>query len=167
MGFRDVFINVARQIFFDNSTNGFVSDDVQGAIEEINTEIGEVSTTASPGFGFGRSLNVKKNSWLMRTGNVPSNKTGVTIGIQAPVLIKIDVGNEDINTFDIAIYEHEGDEINLTLLTTVSIVSKRTDSFTPSDFGTVTATQGRQIAVKLTTGSSRNIGVDITFKGQE
>ena len=158
MALRDIFTYVAKQIFFDNSTNGFISEDVQGAIEEVNNS---VQTSASPGFGFGRSGNVPSNTWLYRTGNVPSNKTGVAMGITNPIVIQVDVGNENISTFDIQVYEHEGDEVNLTLLGTVSVVASRTGSFTVS----WAATSGRQLAVKLSDGSAKNPGVDITLSG--
>jgi hypothetical protein len=150
---------VARSTPFDNSTNEFEATNVQDAIEEIGV-------SASPGFGFGRSGNVTSGTWLLRTGSVPSNKTGVTMGINNPKLKQIDIGNEDISTFDIGIYEHEGNEINLTLLATVSVVSARTGSFTVLDFGEVIATQGRQLAVRITAGSAKNLGVDVTLIGQ-
>jgi hypothetical protein len=157
---------VAAAVPFDNDTNGFDSTDVQGAIEEINESIiEETSASASPGFGFGRAGNVVASTWLTRSGGVPSNKTGVVMGINTPTLQRISIGNEDVNTFDISIYEHDGNEINLTLLTTVSVVSERTDSFTESDFGTVAATSGKQLAVRVTSGSAKNLGVDITIKG--
>ena len=149
---------VARSTPFDNTGTEFESDNVQDALEEVGV-------SASPGFGFGRSGNVSANTWLQRTGGVPSNKTGVTIGIGNPVLTRVDVGNEDVGTFDVGIYEHEGDETNLTLLTTISVTSSRTASFTETDFGLVTATKGRQLAVRVTSGSAKNIGVDVTLKG--
>ena len=40
---------VAESIPFDNDSNGFASDDVQGAIEELSTK---VATSASPGFSW-------------------------------------------------------------------------------------------------------------------
>lgn len=155
---RDDFEQVAIETPFDNSTNGFVSDNVQAAIEEVGV-------TASPGFGFGRSGSVSRNTWLLRSGSVPSNKTGVAIGINNPLLKQIDVGNESNGTFDISIYEHQGNGIGMTLLTTVT-VNGRTGSFTEADFGTVTATKGQQIAVRLTSGSAKNLGVDVTLIGQ-
>jgi hypothetical protein len=116
MSLRDIFTYVAKQIFFDNSGSSLISEDVEAAIKENNNL---VQTSASPGFGFGRGSNVSANTWLYRTGSVPSNKTGVAMGITNPIVIKVDVGNENLNTFDISIYEHDGDEINLTLLGTV------------------------------------------------
>lgn len=154
MSLRDYFVQVARSIFFDNSTNGFTSDNVQEAIEEIGA-------SASPGFSFGRSSTSTAGVWLLRVGTIPSNKTGVPLGISLPVITNIQVGNEDISTFDIEIYEHEGNEVNLTLLTTVSIVSSRTGVFSVS----VPATSGRQLAARVSSGTGRNIGVDVILKG--
>lgn len=154
MSLRDYFVQVARSIFFDNSTNGFTSDNVQEAIEEIGA-------SASPGFSFGRSSTTGAGTWLLRVGSIPSNKTGIPLGISSPVITNIQVGNEVISTFDIEIYEHEGNEVNLTLLTTVSIVSSRTAVFSIN----ISATSGRQLAAKVSSGSGKNIGVDIILKG--
>ena len=150
--------SVAESVPFDNDSNGFIAEDIQAAIEEVNDTI---STSASPGFGFGRSGNTSSGTWLLRTGNVPSNKTGVAIGITSPIVEEISVGNENVSTFDISVYEHEGDEINLTLLGTVSIVAARTGSFSVN----WAATSGRQLAVKISSGSAKNPGVDITLSG--
>lgn len=157
---RDKFEQVASETPFDNEGTPFSSDNVQDALEEVGV-------SASPGFGFGRSGNVSRNTWLQRAGGVPSNRTGVTVGINNPVLSRIDIGNEDVDTFDVSIYQHDGDGINLVLLTTVSVVSARTASFTSDDFGLVSATQGKQIAVRITSGSAKNIGVDLTLKGNQ
>ena len=147
-------IQEAIETPFDNSTNGFTSDNVQGAIEEIGA-------SASPGFSFGRSSTTGAGTWLLRVGSIPSNKTGVPLGISSPIITNIQVGNETISTFDVEIYEHEGDEVNLTLLTTVSIISARTGVFSVS----ISATSGRQLAVKISSGTGKNIGVDIILKG--
>jgi type II secretory pathway component HofQ len=48
---------VAESIPFDNSTNGFVAEDVQAAIEEINNV---VDTSASPGFTWGSTYIFKQ-----------------------------------------------------------------------------------------------------------
>lgn len=146
---------VAESTPFNNETNGFTSDNVQGAIEEIGA-------SASPGFSFGRSGNVSNNAWLRRPGNVPSNRAGVTIPISNPVITQISCSNRNVDTYDILIYEHEGNQVNLTLLTTVSVVSARGDVFNVN----IVATEGKQLAVRLgNSGSVRDIGVDIVLKG--
>lgn len=149
----------AANTYFDSSTLTDITDDnLQDLGETLATRVG---ASASPGFSFGRSANVGSNSWLLITGSVPSNKTGVPVAIENAEITLISVGNEDVSTFDVGIYEHEGAEINLTLLTTVSIVSNRTQNFTVS----VPVTTGRQLAARVTSGSAKNIGVSLQLKG--
>ena len=154
---------VAESIPFDKDGTSFSGENVRDVILEIDNQ---VNTSASPAFSFGRSGNVSNNTWLLRPGGVPSNKTGIPVGISNGTIRQIDIGSEDIDTYNISIYEHEGDQVNLTLLTTVNVISTRTDIFTSSDFGTVNVTQGKQIAVRVSSGSAKNLGVDITLTGQ-
>ena len=148
MSRRDEYIPVASSIPTDNDS-------------DVQTELNKASTSASPGFGFGRSGNLSAGTWLMRVGNVPSIKTGVTMGIGSPIVTRIDIGNEDINTFEISIYEHEGDGVNLTFLGTVQVLAARTGLFQVN----FPATSGRQLAVKVESGSCKNPGVDVTLSG--
>lgn len=145
---------VAAIIPFDNSTNDFDSDNVQEAIEEIGA-------SASPGFNYGRSGNVSSNTWLLIVGTVPSNKAGITIALSNATISKVYIANEDINTFNIELYSHDGNEVNLTLLDTVSIVSARSATFTLN----TAITTGKQLAVKLSTGSAKNLSVGVQLKG--
>lgn len=147
----------AQDIFFDNTGNGFASDNLQSVVEEIGN-------SASPGFGFGRSGNLSQNTWLRRVGNIPSNRTGVTLNIISPVVTKVAVSNRETETFDVEVYEHEGDSDNLTLLGTVSIVNDTGGQFDVN----FPATQGRQLAVRLgstSTGNVRDLGVDLIVTG--
>jgi hypothetical protein len=148
-------IQDAESTDFDNSTNGFDSDNVQDAIEEIGA-------AASPGFSFGRT-SANNGTWLRRVGQIPSNRTGVTIGIQNPIVTKVFVSNENVETYTVGIYEHDGDSINLVQLGTVSVSGARGDSF---DVNFPTSTN-KQLAVRVETvvGSVQNIGVDIILTG--
>jgi hypothetical protein len=157
MSRRDNFTPVAEQIPFDNETNGFVSDTVQDAIEEIGA-------SASPGFSFGRSGTLSPNTWLRRPGNVPSNRAGVTISISSPIIVNIACANRNVETYDVEIYEHEGNQVNLTLLGTVTVTSATSGSFAVN----FPVTSGRQLAVRLGstgTGNVRDLGVDLTLIG--
>ena len=160
MSRRDEFIQIAQTVPYDDTVQTPLSgsDDTQGVIDYLKNK---VATSASPGFSFGRSGNTPSGTWLLRPGSVPSNKTGIPIGFSSPKITLIAVGNELVSTFDIQIYEHEGDEVNLTLLTTVSIVSSRTATFNVD----VPATAGRQLAVHVSSGSCKNPGVDIQLSG--
>lgn len=146
---------VADEIPFDNDGNGFNSDNVQDALEEIGA-------SASPGFSFGRG-NANNGTWLNRVDRIPSNRTGVTIGIQNPVVTQIFVSNENIETYTVGIYEHDGDSINLVQLGTVSVTASRGNNFNVN-FPTST---NKQLAVRIETviGVLQNIGVDVILTG--
>jgi hypothetical protein len=157
MSRRDSFKQTAESTPFDNSSNGFSSDTVQDAIEEIGA-------SASPGFSFGRNGNLSQNTWLRRPGNVPSNRAGVTININNPVITSISCANRNIETYDVEIYEHDGNASGLTLLGTVTVMTATSQTFNVS----FPATKGRQIAVRLGstgTGNVRDLGVDIILTG--
>lgn len=149
---------VAESIPFDNDSNGFIADNVQEAIEEIGA-------SASPGFSFGRSGNSSQNTWLRRPGNVVSNRAGVSVAINNPVIKKVAVSNRNVETYEILIYEHEGDQINLTLLDTVTVLNDRGGIFDVN----ILVTQGRQLAVRIGNINSgnnvRDVGVDLVLTG--
>ena len=118
--------------------------------------------SSNPGYAFGRSGNVPMNSWLNSEG-IPTNKVGIPFGLADGTLEGVWAGGEDVDTYDIEVWEHEGDEINLTLIDTVSVVAARTATFTfvtPSSI-----TKDRQLAVKLINGSAKNLKVYLDVKG--
>lgn len=156
MSRRDQFNQVADSVPFDNDSNGFSADNVQEAIEEIGA-------SASPGFSFGRSGSVSAGTWLRRPGNVPSNRAGVTIPIDNPVVVEVSCSNRNIDSYTLEIWEHEGNLVNDVLLGTVSVVSARGGTFSTN----FVATKGKQIAVRLSTGggSVRDLGADIVIRG--
>lgn len=149
---------VAESLPFDNTNNDFQSDNVQEVIEEIGA-------SASPGYSFGRSGALNDNTWLRRPGGVSSNRAGVTINIDNPVITNISCANRNIDTYTVEIYEHDGDSVNLTLLGSVTVISARSETFQVS----YNATKGRQLAVRLGTavGSVSDLGVDITLIGSK
>ena len=147
----------AEDIAFDNVGTGFAADTVQEALTEVGA-------SASPGFSFGRSGNLSSGTWLRRPGNVPSNRAGVTIPIANPIITKISCSNRNIETYEVEIYEHEGNEVNLTLLATISITAARGGVFPVL----VSATEGKQLAARLgntAANNVRDVGVDIVLTG--
>jgi hypothetical protein len=120
----------------------------------------QLAVSASPGFTWGRSGNVTNSTWLLND-TVPSNKAGRTVSLSAPSITQVFVASEDVDTYDINIYEHEGAEVNLTLLTTVNIVAARTATFNID----VPMTSGRQLAVRVVNGSAKNIVVGTQLAG--
>lgn len=144
---------VARSVPFDNTDNGFSSTDVQNAIEEIGI-------SASPGFSWGRSGNATSGTWLQNE-SVPSNKSGRYIAIDNPKIVEIFASNEDISTYTVQIYEHEGNEINLTLIGSLTVTSARGGSAKVN----IPITKGRQLALIISSGSVRNIVAGVIIKG--
>jgi len=125
-----------------------------------------VATSASPGYSFGDSGNIS-NAFLLRPGGAPSNKTGINLGLSSAVLSKITCGSQNIDTYDIEIYQHDGGGINMTLITVVSIVSLRKKEFGIADIYPLSNAiqQNRHVAVKITNGTAKNPGVDLQFSG--
>jgi hypothetical protein len=153
---RDNFPPVATQVPFDNQGTDFLADNVQDALVESGV-------SASPGFSFGRSGLVGAGTWLNRPGNVPSNRAGVTIPVSSPVVREVSCSNRNVDTYTIEIYEHEGNLTNVVLLGSFTVTAARGATFTTS----LSTTKGKQIATRLSssTGSVRDLGVDIVIKG--
>lgn len=156
MSRRDDFRDIAKSVPFDNATNGFVSTDVQAAIEEVSNK---VDTSASPGFTWGSSGNVTSGTWLLND-TVPSNKSGRAIFLTGATLEHIFVRCELAATFDIKIYEHNG--ATYTLITTVSIVAARAGDFA---IASLPLTTGKELAMQLANGSAKNPVVGCVLKG--
>lgn len=144
---------VARSIPFDNSTNGFDSDNVQGAIEEVQV-------SASPAWGFGDTGNVTPNSWLLAEGS-SSFKSGRLINLTQASLASVMVTNDTPNTFDVEVWEHDG--TTYTLIYTLNVVSARVAS---SPTLSLSLTTGKELGVKIVSGSAKNPKVGLILKGK-
>lgn len=138
---------------FDNTGTDFESTNVQDALEEVGV-------SASPGFSWGRSGNVGANSWLSNEG-VPSNTTGRYIFVNDPILFSIFVSNEEISTFTIGVYTHDGAEVNLELKDTLVITSARGGT----KITNIPLINGKQLAVRLISGSAKNVVAGVIIKG--
>ena len=158
MSRRDGFIQVAGTVPFDNSTNGFISDEVQGAIEEVKDL---TTSSSSPGFTWGRSGNLTSGAWLLNDG-VPSNKAGRTIVLSEAKIVKVFTANEDLDTYSIGIYSHDGNDINITLLTTLTVTASRTGN---SGTISISVPSGKQLGVRLDTGAAKNLVVGVIMQG--
>lgn len=149
---------IAGNVPFDNTvTNELVATDTQGAIDEISNT---VATSASPGFSFGRASNVNTNTWLNCEG-VPSNKAGRWVYINNAVITRVFVSNEQQTTFTVTVYYHDGNEINLTSLGSVTVSNAYGDSFDVS-FAVPT---DKQLALRVTAGSARNVVAGLELQG--
>lgn len=156
MSTRDEYHPSAYQVPFDNETNGFQSEDVQGAIEEIGA-------AASPGFQFSRPGSISSQKYLYIAGGVVSSRAGVPVFINNATVDTVVATNEDPATYQVKVYSHDGDKVNLTLLTTLQVTNSRTTIF--SNVG-VSVAYGKQIAIRIKpTGTVKNCAVSLKLKG--
>ena len=159
MSGRDEFTPVARQVPFDKDNDpdcGFISEDVQSAIEELCER---VNTSASPGFTWGNSGNTNSGSWLLND-TVPSNKSGRAIFLTGATLEYVFVRCENSTTVGIGVYEHDG--TTFTLITTVNLTASRSGDFI---IGSLALTTGKELAMKIASGSAKNPVVGCIIKG--
>lgn len=145
---------VARSVPFDNTGTDFDATNVQEALTEIGA-------SASPGFSWGRSGNASSGTWL-QNDSVPSNLSGRTVAFSNPKIRRIFTASEDVATYTLQIYEHEGNSVNLTLLTSFNVTSSRTGDSASID---IPVTSGKQLAVQVSAGSCRNIVVGVILAG--
>lgn len=131
-----------------------------GADKWVKTAVATNAGTVTASFG--GSGNLPTDTWLKRAGNVSSNIVGIPADLTTAVLKVVDVQSEDIDTFTVGIYTHESDEINLTLIHTVTITAARGKV----DSGlSIAIPAGKQIAARVTSGSARNAGVTALING--
>lgn len=139
---------VARTVPFDNTSNGFTAVETQSAIEELSDI---VSTSASPGFSFGRSGVCTAGSYLQCEG-VPSNISGRWVYISSAVVEQVFVSNETSTTYKIEVLYHTGGGGGMTSLGTVTVTANYGAAFTVS----WAVPTGSQIAIKIADDSANN-----------
>jgi len=103
-----------------------------------------------------------RNAYLSRAGNVPSNIVGIPMVLSGGTLRTISVANEDTTTFSIAVYEHDGNELNETLLYTVAVTSDYKKTIGGLS---IPVTSGKQLSAKVVSGSATNPGCTVALKG--
>ena len=124
----------------------------------IETPIEALGFSASPGFTWGRSGTVNAGFYLLNDG-VVSNTTGRLITFTTANLRKILIANENINTFTVVVEERDG--FTGTVLATIPVVASRTKSINLN----VPVTPGKELAVKILSGSCKNPVVGVFLDG--
>jgi len=161
MSRRDLHNPVAEEIPYDDQnipTN--LGDNTQKAIDNLYNK---VATSASPGFTWGRSGTAPPNTWLLND-SVPSNTSGRTVFLNNAEIQNVFVANQDATSgIILGVYSHEGNEVNLTLLGTVTTIATRSNTFTVA----FPIAVNKQIGIKIMPGSasSKNIVVGILIRG--
>ena len=148
----------ADGIPIDVTGTDLTATEVGPAIRELAATVG---VSASPGFQFGRSGNVTQGTWLQVVGGVPSNQAGITVALTNPVVTNIYVASQDIDTYQIEVFEHEGNEVNLAFLDFIQITASRGGSFSVN----ISVTEGRQLGVRINNGSAKNLNVGLQLQG--
>jgi hypothetical protein len=155
LDFHEEYVLDAENIPADNVTSGLTGTDIQAQLDELAAGGG---TGASPGFNFGRSGNVSSGAYL-NNETVPSNITGRPVDLTDALITQISVSNQNSNTFEIAIEEHDG--TTYTELATISLTAQRFKKQTYS----VSITTGKELAAKVKSGSAKNPVVTVYVKG--
>ena len=149
---------VARAVPYDNTDCTLVAEDVKSALDELCVN---ASVSASPGLLYSRSGNITPNSWL-KFGLVPSNTSGYTVFLYNAEIIRVFVANEDLDTFDVSVYTHDGKAINLALEGSVSMNgTARSTTFTTS----IALAKDKQVAIRVRNGVSKNTVVGLLMRG--
>jgi hypothetical protein len=115
---------------------------------------------ASPGYTWGRAGTTTAGTWLLNEG-VPSNKAGRTVFLATPIIYQLYSATEDLDTYVLTFYSHDGNSVNLTSLGTLTVTASRTGTSTVS----LSFTSGKQLAIELTSGSAKNIVAGVIIKG--
>lgn len=157
---RDEFTPVAETIPFDNSTNNFISEDVQAAIEEVNEK---VITSASPGFSYGRT-GVCSSGTYMQCETVPSNVSGRWVYLNNAIVTNVYVTNELNTTYSMTASYHDGNGSNEITLGTVTVTAAKGAAISVNWPVPI----NKQIAIRVaatTANSPKNVVVGLQLTG--
>lgn len=149
----------SEYIPFDNTGSPLTSTEVGPAIRELTNK---VITSASPGFSFGRSGNATSGTWLA-CETVPSNLSGRFVYIANAMIKSVFVANEEISTFNVSVFYHNGGGTGMTLVGTVSLSGVYGDAFSVS----WTVPTGAYLAMQVTGGSAKNIVAGLELSGTD
>ena len=114
-----------------------------------------VGGTSKPQYAWGRAGSNNPLQYLDNNG-VPSNRSGIPFGKNNGQLIELWISNPNLADFDISLYHHEGNEFNLTLVTTKNIAATdRVKIYTVADLGQ-SIPNGVQMAARIAAVNSGN-----------
>jgi hypothetical protein len=142
---------------FDPTGSDLVSTNSEHAIKEVRNKI---DSSASPGFSFGRTGVLNTGTWL-QCETAPSNISGRWVYFSNAEIRNVFVSSENISTYSLDIMYHDGNGINLTFAGTVNIVAARGGAFSVA----FAVPLNKQVAVKVSSGSCKNIVCGLDLKG--
>lgn len=137
----------------------------------VETPIGGFGSSASPGFTWGRTNDVsvpysvavdsEEGLYLLNDG-VPSNRSGRLVPFNRPTIKRILLVVEDPVGGAVQFTVQEHNSLTFTDLVTVSLTAGQTSA---THSVNVPVTSGRQLAVKVVSGSCKNPVVGIILDG--
>lgn len=149
----------AQNVVFDPTTSDLLSTDTQSAIDELSNA---VATSASPGFGFGKGGNISNGAYLECEG-VPSNISGRYVYINNAIVTRVFISVQNVSTFDIEVFYHDGNEVNITSLGIVSLVAS-----TGGEFGVSwSVPTAKQLSMRIVNGSAKNAVGGLELQGTD
>ena len=157
MSKRDSFVQVAEQTPYNNEDCDLIAENVKDGLDEICQK---VSTSASPGFGFGKGGNVAAGAYMNCEG-VPSNISGRYVYINDAIVTRVFISVQLAATFDIEVFYHDGNELNITSLGTVSVVASTGGEFTVN----WAVPSAKQLSMRIVNGSAKNAVGGLELQG--
>jgi hypothetical protein len=149
----------AKDIPFDPSTSSLVSTTTQTVIEELNTLLNS-GAVASPGYHFSRGGLVQAGTYLYAGQNV-SNKTGLPILMNNPVVQFIRCESTFTSTYEVSLYTHFGNTVGGILVGVVNV----TPTVRSFSVNWTNVNPAAQLACRITSGSVKGSSISCVIKG--
>lgn len=124
---------------------------------------GDVISAAGPSFVYGGVGNKTTGFWLTSEG-IPSNVAGVPVLFNDSSLILAAVATEVDANYTIGVYQHDGQGLNLTQITTLAVTiggAKRISVNIPI----ANSSPNVQLACRLESGNTLNLKVSLVIRG--
>jgi hypothetical protein len=142
------------------------NDSVIAVLEDASTTNGvwdflsfSIESFSAPPFLMGRSGNTPSGTWLQNE-TVPTNIVGIPVFIDDGYIARIAIFNENVSTFTVEVYEHDGTTFTLLHSTTLTAQKSRIEQ----DLN-IPITYGKALAAYVSSGSAKNIKVALSLRG--
>lgn len=138
----------------DNSTVSGVFD--VAAFSDTNFSDTSAGQTAL----FGRSGAVSVDTWLLLNG-VPSNSAGYRTAVTTAKVVRLFTNTGATSTYTVGLYAHDGALVNNVQLATLAVTAGVGAESTLS----ISVASGKQLAIKLESGSVTDVLAGVVLKG--
>jgi hypothetical protein len=123
---------------------------------------GDVTLPASPGFVFA-AVNQKSDLFWLTTEGIPSNVVGIPVLFANARIVAAAVGTEVETNYKLGFYQHQGNEIGMTLVGELEVLAGGAKKF-ELDLPIANVTNS-QLACRLESGNTTNLKVSLVVKG--